>query len=178
MTLQSAKKKTWTTILTNQNQGKNQPRSGSFSTLSAGKVFWPRLLFGCVLCFHLLLLYFKVVFSYGPNLKSKFILFLIAERPNVAADILKVILHKWNNSRKPQSVLFPLLSNRKMLIIPEAEINTCINLVFQFPNDSGELIGSENCHSLMNPNVFSSHRSLATVPFYKPRERNKTTNQI
>ena len=38
--------------------------------------------------------YFKMVLSYGPNLKSKFILFLIAERPNVAADILKVILHK------------------------------------------------------------------------------------
>lgn len=119
-----------------------------------------------------------MVLSYGPNLKSKFILFLIAERPNVAADILKVILHKWNNSRKPQSVLFPLLSNRKMLIIPEAEINTCINPVFQFPNDSGELIGSEKCRSLMNPNVFSSHRSLATAPFYKPQERNKTTNQI
>ena len=35
-----------------------------------------------------------MVLSYGPNLKSKFILFLVAERPNVAADILKVILHK------------------------------------------------------------------------------------
>lgn len=35
-----------------------------------------------------------MVLSYGPNLESKFILFLIAERPNVAADILKVILHK------------------------------------------------------------------------------------
>lgn len=103
-----------------------------------------------------------MVLSYGPNLKSKFILFLIAERPNVAADILKVILHKRNNSWKSQSVLFPLLSNRKMLIIPEAEINTCINLVFQFPSDSGDLIG----------------RSLATAPFYKPQEWNKTTNQI
>ena len=82
-----------------------------------------------------------MVLSYGPNLKSKFILFLVAERPNVAADILKVILHKWNNSWKSQSVLFPLLSNRKMLIIPEAEINTCINLVFQFPSDFGDLIG-------------------------------------
>ena len=28
-----------------------------------------------------------------------------------------------------------------MLIIPEAEINTCIDLVFQFPSDSGDLIG-------------------------------------
>lgn len=44
--------------------------------------------------FNFCLKYFKMVLSYGPNLKSKFILFLIAERPNVAADILKVILHK------------------------------------------------------------------------------------
>ena len=118
-----------------------------------------------------------MVLSYGPNLKSKFILFLIAERPNVAADILKVILHKWNNSRKPQSVLFPLLSNRKMLIIPEEEINTCINLVFQFPNDSGELIGSEKCHSLMNPYVFSSHRSLARNRTFLQATRKEQNNQ-
>lgn len=48
-----------------------------------------------------------VTFTY---LKSEFILFFITERPNVAADILKVILHKCDDSRKPQSVYFPLLS--------------------------------------------------------------------
>ena len=78
------------------------------------------------------------MFSYSPYLESKFILFFIAKRPNVAADVLKVILHKCNYSWKPQSVLFSLLPNREMLIIPEAEINTLSDLDFEFPDDSGE----------------------------------------
>ena len=66
----------------------------------------------------------KIALRSTSYLKSEFILFFVTEGPNVAADILKVVLHKCDHSRKPQSVFLSLLAYCKMLIIPETNMNT------------------------------------------------------